>query len=52
MSVEENRNCPCENNNVDNNVNENNNCRSRRSWFTLGKTIVKGESGCYTCRQQ
>ena len=26
MSVEENRNCPCENNNVDNNVNENNRC--------------------------
>ena len=26
MSVEENRNCPCENNNVDNNANENNNC--------------------------
>ena len=26
MSVEENRNCPFENNNVDNNVNENNNC--------------------------
>ncbi len=26
MSVEENRNCPCENNNEDNNVNENNNC--------------------------
>ena len=26
MSVEENRKCPCEHNNVDNNVNENNNC--------------------------
>ena len=26
MSVEENRNCPCENNNVYNNVNVNNNC--------------------------
>ena len=28
MSVEENRNCPCENNNVDNNVNENNRCNN------------------------
>ena len=28
MSVEENRNCPCENNNVDNVVNENNSCNN------------------------